>query len=70
MGSTLGRVGKQLFQLFIQGIVIAFAVIGAVVGMVIGSVTLAYLLMDLFLAAATLGFMALATLNFYKMEPG
>lgn len=68
LGSTLGRVGKQLFQLFIQGIVIAFAVIGAVVGMVIGSVTLAYLLMDLFLAAATLGFMALATLNFYKME--
>lgn len=68
LGNTLGRAGKQLFQLFIQGIVIAFAAMGAVVGMALGGVTPAYVLMDLFLAAATLGFMALATLNFYKME--
>lgn len=69
LGSTLGRVGKQLFQLFIQGIVIMFAVIGALAGMALGSVALAYLLMDIFLAAATLVFMVLATLNFYRMEP-
>lgn len=68
LGGTLGRVGKQMFQLFIQGFVILFAVIGALVGMALGSVALAYLLMDLFLLAATLVFMVLATLNFYRME--
>lgn len=68
VGATMGRVGKQLFQLFIQGIVIGAAVLGAVLGYFLGGMNLAYLLMDVCLLAATLVFMVLATLNFYKME--
>lgn len=68
VGGTLGRVGKQLFQLFVQGIVIMAALAGAVVGNVLGGTVLAYVLMDTFLIVATFVFMVLATLNFYRME--
>lgn len=68
VGNVLGRTGKQLFQLFLQGIVIGFAFLGAVLGMLVGGLNLAYVMMILFLAAATALFMLAATLNFYKME--
>lgn len=67
-GEALGTVGKQLFQLLIQGIVITVAILGAVLGAMIGGINLAYLMMDVFLLLFTAAFMVLASLNFYKME--
>lgn len=68
VGNLMGRTGKQLFQLFLQGIVIGVAFLGAFLGMLVGGINLAYVMMILFLAAATALFMLAATLNFYKME--
>lgn len=68
VGDVMGRVGKQLFQMFLQGIVIGFAFLGALAGMLLGGINLAYIMMILFLAVATALFMLVATLNFYKME--
>lgn len=68
VGGTLGVVGKQLFQMFIQCFVIMAAVLGAVLGYMAGGVTLAYCIMDVFLILFTLAFMVIAALNFYKME--
>lgn len=68
VGGTLGTVGKQLFQVFIQGVVITAAVLGAVLGSMVGGVTLAYGIMDILLVLFTLAFMVIAALNFYKME--
>lgn len=68
VGGTLGTVGKQLFQLFIQGFVILGAVLGAALGAAMGGVTLAYVMMVLALLLFTAAFMVIATLNFYKME--
>lgn len=68
VGGTLGTVGKQLFQLFIQCFVIMAAVLGAVLGAMAGGVTLAYCIADVFLVLFTLAFMVIAALNFYKME--
>ncbi|MCM1191316.1 MAG: putative ABC exporter domain-containing protein [Butyrivibrio sp.] len=68
VGGTLGVVGKQLFQMFIQCFVIMAAVLGAVLGAMTGGVTLAYGIMDIFLLLLTAAFMVIAALNFYKME--
>lgn len=68
VGSALGRVGKQLFQMLIQGIAIGMAAVGGAIGMAVGGVPQGYLLMDVFLALFTAIFMVIATLNFYKME--
>ncbi len=68
VGGTLGRVGKQLFQLFIQCFVIMAAVMGGVLGAMAGGVVVAYCLMDVFLILFTFVFMVIAALNFYKME--
>lgn len=68
VGKTLGTVGRQLFQMFIQGIAIAVAVLGGVMGDALGGTLWAYVMMDVFLALFTLIFMVIATLNFYKME--
>ncbi|MCM1057095.1 MAG: putative ABC exporter domain-containing protein [Firmicutes bacterium] len=68
VGGTLGTVGKQLFQLFIQSLVIMAAVMGAVLGAMLGGVVLAYCIMDIFLILFTAVFMVIAALNFYKME--
>jgi len=65
---VLGSTGKRLFQVFIQSVVIGFAVMGEIVGILSGDKILAYALMDFFLIAATLIFMVLAALNFYRME--
>ena len=68
MGGTLGTVGKQMFQLFLQSFVILLAFLGAVTGSLAGGTDLAYLMMDVFLVLATAIFMVLAALNFYRME--
>lgn len=68
VGGVLGVVGKQLFQLFIQCIVIMFAVSGALLGAMLGGVTMAYLMLDVFLILFTAVFMVIAALNFYKLE--
>ena len=68
VGGVLGVTGKQLFQMLIQGIVIAVAALGAYLGTMFGSINGAYLIMDLVLAAFTLVFMIVATLNFDRME--
>lgn len=68
VGGVLGTVGKQMFQLFIQGIVITVAILGAFLGYNVGGLTLSYVMMDLMLFLATFIFMVLATLNFYRME--
>ena len=67
-GSTLGRVGKQLLQMLIQGMAVMAAVIGGVLGMAVGGVVQAYVLMDVFLVLFTAIFMVIAMLNFYNME--
>lgn len=67
-GEALGTVGKQLFQLLIQGIVITVAILGAVLGAMISGIMLAYLIMDVFLLLFTAAFMVIASLNFYRME--
>lgn len=68
VGASLGTLGKQLFQMLIQGIAIVMAVIGGALGMAVGGVLQGYFLMDVFLGLFTLVFMVIATLNFYKME--
>lgn len=68
VGGVLGTVGKQLFQLFIQCIAILLAVSGAFLGAMLGGVTMAYLMLDVFLILFTAVFMVIATLNFYKLE--
>lgn len=67
-GSTLGRVGKQLLQMLIQGMAVMAAVIGGTLGMAVGGIIQAYILMDVFLALFTAIFMVIAMLNFYNME--
>ncbi len=68
VGATLGAFGRQLLQLFIQGIAISAAVVGGVIGMAVGGVLQGYLLMDVFLSLFTFIFMVIAALNFYKIE--
>ena len=60
--------GKQLFQMLIQGIVIAVAALGAYLGSLLGGISGAYLIMDFVLVAFTLVFMIVAALNFDRME--
>ncbi len=68
MGGTLGKVGKQFFQLFAQGLAIMAAVLGGALGMAAGGIVLAYVLLDVLLALVTFVFMVLSVLNFYRME--
>lgn len=68
VGGTLGTAGKQLFQMFLQGIVIMAALVGAMLGMAAGGLELAYLLMDVFLLLFTAALMVIASLNFDKLE--
>lgn len=68
VGNVLGKTGRQLFQLLLEGLAIGFAAIGAVVGLVMGSMDLAYALMIVLLVAETIGFMSVACLCFYRMD--
>lgn len=68
VGGVLGMTGKQLFQMLIQGIVIAVAALGAYLGSILGGINGAYLMMDGVLVAFTFVFMIVAALNFDRME--
>ena len=67
-GNALGKAGKQLFQMFIQSIVLMMAALGAFAGAQLGEVWMAYAFMDVMLILFTIVFMVIAMLNFYKME--
>lgn len=68
VGGTLGIVGRQLFQMFLQGIAIMVALFGAMLGMMTAGLELAYLLMVVALLLFTAAFMVVASLNFDKLE--
>lgn len=68
VGGTLGTMGRQLFQMFLQGMAIMIALFGAMLGMMTGGLELAYLLMDVALLLITAAFMVIASLNFDKLE--
>ncbi len=68
VGNTLGRVGKQLFHMFLQGIPMGLAGMGAVMGMLAESLELSYILMTLVLTASAVVFMVFAACSFEKME--
>lgn len=67
-GNVLGTTGKQLLQLFIQGIAITTGILGAVLGYSIGGLLLAYVLMDVFLLLFTGIFAVISALNFERLE--
>ncbi len=67
-GNVLGVTGKQLLQLFIQGIAIGMGVLGAILGYSVGGLVLAYVLMDIFLLLFTTIFAVIAALNFERLE--
>lgn len=67
-GSTLGNMGRQMFQMLFQSIAIFVAVMGAMAGMVSGDVLMALVMMDVFLVLFTIVFLVIAMLNFYHME--
>ncbi len=68
MGNVLGQTGKQLFQLFLMGVVLTVGIVAGVIGMLVGGINLAYLLMVLLLTAMTAICMTIASLCFYRME--
>lgn len=68
VGDVLGNVGKQFFQLLVQGLVILAAVFAAVLGFMLGGINPAYGLMILILAGAVAILITISTLCFYRME--
>lgn len=68
MGDTLGITGRQMFQLLLMGVAIGVAALGALAGFLLGGINLAYIMMIVMLCAETAGFMALASMGFYRME--
>lgn len=68
MGDILGNTGRQLFQMLMIGIAIGIAALGALAGFLLGGLNLAYIMMIVMLCAETAGFMALASMGFYRME--
>lgn len=67
-GNTFGTVGRQIFQMLMQGLVIMVAALGAIPGMSAGGLPMAYLMMDVVLLLFTAAFMVIASLNFDKLE--
>lgn len=68
VGRTLGNMGKQLFQMMLQSLVIGVGVMGAVVGMMIGAIETAYIGMIVILVLVTFGLMTAAAGCFQRME--
>lgn len=68
VGNTLGRVGKQLFHMFLQGIPMILSTVGAIIGVLMNSLEIAYILMTVILAACMFVFMIFAAFSFEKME--
>ncbi len=68
LGNLLGATAKQFARLFIEGIVIGFAIIGAVIGTFAVSVEVGFIALILVIGVMTLGMMAIASTNFERME--
>lgn len=68
VGNTLGRVGKQLFQMLLQGIVSGIGIMAAVFGVMLFSLEAGYLIMILLVALETVGLMAAASGCFQNTE--
>ena len=68
VGNILGRVGKQLFQMLLQGIVSGVGIAAAVVGVTMFTLEAGYLIMILLLVLETAGLMAAATGCFQNAE--
>ncbi len=68
LGNLLGAVGKQFARLFFEGIVIVFGIIGAAVGTVLVSPEAGLAVLIVVMAALTVAMMAIAALNFERME--
>lgn len=67
-GNVLGRTGKQLMQMLIQGLAVFGAAVGGILGAASGGVLQACVMMDVFLVLSVVSLMVVAMLNFYYME--
>lgn len=68
LGNILGSVGKQFARLFFEGVAIGIGITAAIVGTVIVSVDVGMLALAIATAVLTAGMMAIAALNFERME--
>lgn len=68
LGNLLGTVAKQFTRLFFEGLVIGIGIIGAVAGTLMVSVDVGFLALIILSALMTAGMMAIAAVNFEKME--
>lgn len=68
VGNVIGKMGKQLFQMMLQGIVIGVAVMVAALGVAFVSIEAGYILMIGMLAVITFGLMSVAAGCFDRME--
>lgn len=67
LGNILGNTGKQYARILFEGIVIGMGITGAAIGSLISMETGLFLLIGV-VAFLTAGMMAIATINFEKME--
>lgn len=68
LGNLLGATAKQFARLFIEGIVIGFSVIAAAIGTFAVSVEVGFIALIIVIGGMTLGMMAIASINFERME--
>lgn len=68
VGNVLGKTGKQLFVMFLQGMVVGITAVAAILGIVLISMEAGYLIMIGVLAVICLAMMTVANSSFDKME--
>lgn len=68
IGDSLGRIGKQFFKMFVQGIVIGIAIASAAVGTVTIGTEVGYIMFLVFTVMATALIFLLAAKVYHKME--
>lgn len=68
LGNLLGTTAKHFAILFIEGIVIVIGIIGTVIGSIAVSVEIGFLMLIIIVTVMTLVMMAIASINFEKME--
>ena len=69
-GTSMGKTGKQLFEMFLMGIDLGVVVAAAILGSVAWGMTLGYLLMIGVLVVLCFALMTVANACFDKMEVG
>ena len=69
-GSSMGKTGKQLFEMFLMGIDLGVVVAAAIFGSAAWGMTLGYLLMIGVLVVLCFALMTVANACFDKMEVG